>query len=77
MLGKSLQKKSTLNHARATQRGEREKKGRGESREQGGGGGGGKNPTEEIFTNVAYGYTVMLLMLLTFPHSLSSERSSY
>ena len=52
----------------------RGKKGRGESREQGG---GGKNPTEEIFTNVTYGYIVMLLMLLTFPHSLNSERSSY
>ena len=49
----------------------RGKKGRGESREQGG---GGKNPTEEIFTNVTYGYIVMLL---TFPHSLNSERSSY
>ena len=47
------------------------KKGWGESREQGGGGEGVKNPT------VTYGYIVMLLMLLTFPHSLNSERSSY
>ena len=44
LLGKSLQNKSTLNHARATQRGEREKK-EGEnlgSRGEGGGGGGVK-----------------------------------
>ena len=74
-----MQNKSTLNHARATQRGEREKK-EGEnlgSRGEGGGGGRGKNSTEEIFTNVTYGYIVMLLMLLTFPPSLNSERSSY
>ena len=50
----------------------RGKKGRGESRELGGRGGEGvKNPT------VTYGYIVMLLMLLTFPHSLNRERSSY
>ena len=42
LLGKSLQNKSTLNHARATQRGEREKKEGGESREKGGGGEGVK-----------------------------------